>query len=499
MAIDTIKSTAVLDGAIATADIADDAVTSAKIDSDSTGMALADLTVDTTTLKVDSSNNLVGIGTSSPLSLTGNAAPGLTVSSNGPFVLLQDANNADKVRYISNNTGEFQFGIVDDDGTSNKDEHMRVTASGNVGIGTIPSTSWRTSFNTTALQLGQSGSLFNLDVSNSDRRCMLSSNAILNASGDFQHIREGAVSVYSQQSGTHRWYTAPSAGSSATAAATQNARIISEGAFQASHNGSYRTWGGNIVGHQMVSNLNNNVCFTADAEDSSFQSDVQRILCNRGESSGYDFLVCTSGNLGDDEFKLRGDGQAYADGSWNGGGADYAEYFETTTGNAIPRGTTVVLDNNKVRAATSDDPVSSIIGVIRPKDDGQISAMVGNSGWSKWGEKYLTDDFGVYLMDDHNVISFDGKSYESHKVPEDVTIPDDAVTTTHDGNGLKFQHRRENPDYDPSLTYSPREDRDEWVVVGLLGQVRILSGQTMGDRWIKMRDISETVEEWFIR
>ena len=32
MAIDTIKSSAVLDGAIATADIADDAVTSAKLD-----------------------------------------------------------------------------------------------------------------------------------------------------------------------------------------------------------------------------------------------------------------------------------------------------------------------------------------------------------------------------------------------------------------------------------------------------------------------------------
>ena len=43
MAIDTIKSTAVLDGAIATADIADDAVTSAKIDSTSTGMTLATL------------------------------------------------------------------------------------------------------------------------------------------------------------------------------------------------------------------------------------------------------------------------------------------------------------------------------------------------------------------------------------------------------------------------------------------------------------------------
>jgi hypothetical protein len=60
----------------------------------------------------------------------------LTVSSNGPFILLQDANNADKVRYISNNTGELQFGIVGDDGATGKTEHMRIDASGSVGIGT---------------------------------------------------------------------------------------------------------------------------------------------------------------------------------------------------------------------------------------------------------------------------------------------------------------------------------------------------------------------------
>jgi len=71
----------------------------------------------------------VGIG-ASPLTLSGNAAPGLTVSSNGPFILLQDANNADKVRYISNNTGDLQFGIVGDDGATGKTEHMRIDASG---------------------------------------------------------------------------------------------------------------------------------------------------------------------------------------------------------------------------------------------------------------------------------------------------------------------------------------------------------------------------------
>jgi len=94
MAIDTIKSSAVLDGAIATADIADDAVTNAKIGSGAVGatevasnavttakiasgavtsakldtnIAVAgDLTVDTNVLKVDSTNNKVGINVTSP-------------------------------------------------------------------------------------------------------------------------------------------------------------------------------------------------------------------------------------------------------------------------------------------------------------------------------------------------------------------------------------------------------------------------------------------------
>ena len=83
---------------------------------------------------IDTSAQNVGIGTSSPLSLSGNATPGLTVSSNGPFILLQDANNADKVRYMSNNSGDLQFGIVGDDGATGKTEHMRIDESGKVGI-----------------------------------------------------------------------------------------------------------------------------------------------------------------------------------------------------------------------------------------------------------------------------------------------------------------------------------------------------------------------------
>ena len=68
MAIDTIKSTAVLDGAIATADIADDAVTSAKLDTNIGVAGTLDVTGDFTadssnsTLFVDASTNRVHIG-----------------------------------------------------------------------------------------------------------------------------------------------------------------------------------------------------------------------------------------------------------------------------------------------------------------------------------------------------------------------------------------------------------------------------------------------------
>ena len=56
-----------------------------------------------------------------------------------------------------------------------------------------------------------------------------------------------------------------------------------------------------------------------------------------------------------------------------------------------------------------------------------------------------------------------------------------------------------NPNYSSSLTYVPREDRDEWNVVGLLGQIPMTKGQPTGSQWTKMKDISDTVELWFVK
>jgi hypothetical protein len=240
------------------------------------------------------------------------------------------------------------------------------------------------------------------------------------------------------------------------------------------------------------------------AGSTSYASSVQVNWCDRSGNSAYNFFVTRSNNDSDTEHSLRGDGNAYADGTWNNNGADYAEFFESATGAALTLGATVVLDGNKVRETTSQDPTSAIIGVVRPKEPSKASMVVGNTAWNKWANKYLTDEFDRYIMEDHDVVEWtdeDGKqhSYESHHIPAGVAVPNDAVVKTHDDKGNKFQHYKLNPAWDKDAEYTPREQRPEWNIIGLVGQVKVLKGQPVNDRWIKMRDVSDTVEEWFIR
>lgn len=82
-------------------------------------------------------------------------------------------------------------------------------------------------------------------------------------------------------------------------------------------------------------------------------------------------------------------------------------------------------------------------------------------------------------------------SYAADALPEGVTVPEDATTTTQSRKVL-------NPSYDPAVEYTGRIDRPEWDAVGLLGICRVLSGSPVSPNWIKLRDISASVEEWFI-
>ena len=115
-----------------------------------------------------------------------------------------------------------------------------------------------------------------------------------------------------------------------------------------------------------------------------------------------------------------------------------------------------MLDGNKVRKSTSDDNSTSIIGVVSAKP-----AFIGDSAWKDWQGKYEKDDYGNYVME----------------------------------NGERVL----SSSYDNAQTYVPREDRNEWDAIGMVGKLRLRVGQPTGDRWIKLRDISSDVEEWLVR
>jgi hypothetical protein len=314
---------------------------------------------------------------------------------------------------------------------------------------------------------------------------------------------------------------------------SERARITSGGYFKASNSGAYNSSTGAY--HEFIQTANETNLFIRGT-NASFSSSISTIRADRSATSSYNLLQLDSGNGADVEFIFRGDGNAFADGTFQNNGADYAEFFESANGEALTLGATVVLDGNKVREATEEDPASAIIGVVRPKEPSKASMVIGNTAWNKWTNKYLTDDFDRYIMEDHDVVEWEEQvlekeateaveavvdeegnevspaisaqeavyktkshSYESHRIPEGITVPADATIKTHDDKGNKFQHYKLNPAWDKDAEYVNRENRPEWNIIGLVGQVKVLKGQPTNDRWIKMRDVSATVEEWFIR
>ena len=245
----------------------------------------------------------------------------------------------------------------------------------------------------------------------------------------------------------------------------------------------------------------------------SYVNIVLKASTNKSGNSNFELFRASSNNEADPEFVVKGDGTVFADGAYDGSGADYAEYFEWKDGNSSDenrRGYSVVLDGNKIVKATDSDDASKIIGVISGNP-----AVVGDSAWNKWNQKHLKDDFGTYIWEDYTVTEWtetveDGDeiqhvqhSYPTDEIPDGVTAPSDAtvLTTEKDkyGNDVNIKRRKINPDWNKDTVYISREDRKEWDTVGLVGKLRLKKGQPTGTNWIKMRDISSDVEEWLVR
>ena len=150
-------------------------------------------------------------------------------------------------------------------------------------------------------------------------------------------------------------------------------------------------------------------------------------------------------------------------------------------------GTSVVLINGKIRAAKDGETPFGV-----------VSSTIGHgSGGLGWTKQFLKDDYNAYIWEDYSVkewIDSNGKphSYASDEIPSGITAPSDAKIIT----GLK--RRKVNPDYDSSKEYKTREERDEWNSVGLVGQVPITKGQPVASSWIKMWEVSSSVDMYYI-
>ena len=179
-----------------------------------------------------------------------------------------------------------------------------------------------------------------------------------------------------------------------------------------------------------------------------------------------------------------------------------------------------MIDNGKVRAYNaSSDSAANIIGVTRPKEDGKTAALIGNAAWNYWADKYLTDDWGVYLREDVTVWEWPEVKYadgdvlpEGKKVGdrksekgtcyERAALAEDSGWTPPAGAWKSTQSiRKQNPDFNEALedNYQPREDRDEWNLIGLLGQVPVKANEPVHPHWIKMKQISDGADMWLIR
>lgn len=122
---------------------------------------------------------------------------------------------------------------------------------------------------------------------------------------------------------------------------------------------------------------------------------------------------------------------------------DYAEYFESQSGQEIPNGYMVTLDGRYVRKANINDKP---IGVI----SGTAGVILGDQMFHH-KDKFLKDEFGVTLTQTEKK---EWQDDEGNWYSEEVEVP------------------IPNPNYvEQDEDYTPRSERPEWNVVGLVGQV----------------------------
>lgn len=240
---------------------------------------------------------------------------------------------------------------------------------------------------------------------------------------------------------------------------------------------------------------------TVNQADASANHTVSLFTSARASGTGATkLMLLASGGGADTEFAFDCAGNANADGSFTGGGADFAEWREMADGNPDGEdlaGISVVFVGSKLRIC---EPGEAPDGVISARP-----TIVGGGDVNGWTKKYLKDDFGRYLLEPYSVVHWLEKkeeslvrhSYPTDEVPSGIEVPETAVEVT-EIDGVPLTRRILNPDFDEEVKYVPREERPEWVCIARAGIVPVRKGQPVKGSWKFLREISEYVDEYWI-
>ena len=179
-----------------------------------------DATFDTDTLAVDSTNNRVGVGTTTPnsrlevLDDVNDAKLKITATAADRAALLDLTGTIAGYNWISsdtNGTADWRIGGGTASGTltfatgSSNTEAMRIDSNGRVGIGDTPKASFT---GHSILQVGGQAILGANDTLSTTSQTYLSHNLYFDTSGNYQVFNTGSANegaVYTQFDGIHRW------------------------------------------------------------------------------------------------------------------------------------------------------------------------------------------------------------------------------------------------------------------------------------------------------
>ena len=207
-----------------------------------------------------------------------------------------------------------------------------------------------------------------------------------------------------------------------------------------------------------------------------------------GNSGGFngttgDALIIGNGSTGakSNSFRVTHAGQVYGKSAFNSTGADYAELFEWADGNpdGVDRiGLFVTIDGDKIRIANENDYY--ILGAVSG-----APGVVGNNHADTWQGMWMTDVFGRVLTHTvHHEAEYEDREIKTPRgvindETGEITVEYD-ITTEHVLIHDEYDAIEPiiNPDYDPDEKYIPREERPEWGIVGMMGQLIVIDDGT---------------------